>query len=783
MTLSNETPTPLEVVCVGGGPAGLLLGILLHTAGTGRVTVFERNRADDTFGFGVVFSDETLANLHDADPLVFDRIEQEMAYWTTMDVVHGERTLQSGGHGYAALSRKRLLLLLSERAREVGVDIRYETNIESIGDALAAVPGADLVVGADGLNSMVRTEIEDQFEPDLTPGDATYIWFATEKRFEQFTFLFAETEWGLFQAHVYPFSDMQSTFIVETRPEVWRAAGLTREGLEPLSIGETDERSKAFCEQIFAQHLDGNTLVGNNSQWLTFRTVRNGSWRARLGSRDVVLLGDAAHTAHFSIGSGTKLALEDSMALAEEIAAGHGSMEKALAAYEENRRPPAESLQRAAITSQRWFEHPERYIDLPSEQFTFQLLTRSQRITYDNLFMRDDEFASKTLGWFHDSVSESLRPEDPTTPPMFYPYEMRGLRLPNRIAVSPMAQYCAVDGLPTDWHLVHLGSRAVGGAGLIMTEMTCVSPEGRITPGCPGLWNDEQAESWRRVTDFVHQNSGAAIGLQLGHAGRKGSTRVAWEGMDRPLDSDNWELLAPSALPYYDVNVVPQEMTTGDFDEVLSQFVDAANRAVDAGFDLLEVHAAHGYLLSSFLSPITNHRTDGFGGSLENRMRYPLTVVEALRDVWPDDRPMSVRISATDWVEGGFDGNDAIEFSARLHEKGVDIIDVSTGQVDPSEDPEFGRLYQTPFSDRIRNELKIPTMTVGAVSSIDDVNTIILAGRADLCMMARPHLVDPYWTLNAGIDQGYTAHEWPPQYLSGRTARRREQNPIALIER
>ncbi len=747
------------------------------------MTVFERNRADDTFGFGVVFSDETLENLREADPMVFDSIETEMSYWTTMDVRHGSRTLQSGGHGFAALSRKRLLLMLSERAREVGVDVRFEAEITNVDDVLDAVPEVDLVIGADGLSSMVRTQLADQFKPTLTPGDAKYIWFATNRRFEQFTFLFAETEWGLFQAHVYPFSDDQSTFIVETRPEVWEAAGLSRSDLQPFRVGETDEAAKKFCEEIFREHLDSSGLVGNNSQWLVFNTIKNASWSAKYRDRDVVLLGDAAHTAHFSIGSGTKLALEDAIALAEEIGATDGPLSDVLSAFEEKRRPQADSLQRAAATSQRWFEHPERYVDLPSEQFTFQLLTRSQRITYDNLFLRDVDFARETLEWFHTSVPDSVRPDDPATPPMFYPFELRGLRLQNRIAVSPMAQYSAVDGLPTDWHLVHLGSRAVGGAGLVMTEMTCVSPEGRITPGCPGLWNVEQEAAWRRVTDFVHRNSGAAIGLQLGHAGRKGSTKVAWEGMDRPLDQNNWDLLAPSAIPLYDVNVVPAEMGSEDFDLVLTEFVDAAQRGAEAGFDLIEIHAAHGYLLSSFLSPITNHRTDSYGGSTTNRMRYPLAVIEAVRDVWPDDRPLSVRISATDWVEGGFGGDDAVELAAALQAIGVDIIDVSTGQVDPAEDPEFGRLYQTPYSDRIRNELGIPTMTVGAVSSIDDANTIILAGRADLCLMARPHLVDPYWTLNAAIDQGYELHDWPVQYLSGRTARRREQEAVSLMNR
>jgi anthraniloyl-CoA monooxygenase len=516
---------------------------------------------------------------------------------------------------------------------------------------------------------------------------------------------------------------------------------------------------------------------------LEFNIVHNASWSAVHDGRDVVLLGDAAHTAHFSIGSGTKMAFEDAIALAEVLVDGSGSMSQRLDAYEAERRPKIESTQRAAITSERWFEAASRYIDLPSEQFAFQLLTRSQRITYDNLFVRDPGFAKEVLGWFHRSRPDHLRPFADTTPPMFYPFELRSLRLANRIVMSPMAQYCAADGVPSDWHLVHLGSRAVGGAGLVMTEMTCVSPEGRITPGCTGIWNREQAAAWRRVTDFVHENTPGHIGLQIGHSGRKGSTRVPWEGIDEPLVDGNWALVAPSPIPYLPESVVPREMDRDDMDGVLADFVTSTRLGVDAGFDLLEVHAAHGYLLSSFLSPITNQRADEYGGSLANRMRFPLEVITAVRAAWPEHLPLSVRISATDWLDDGFDADDAVALATELVRAGCDVIDVSTGQVDRAERPEFGRLYQTPFADRIRQEVGIATMAVGAISSIDDVNTIVLSGRADLCLLARPHLVDPYWTLNAAIDQGYADHAWPKQYLSGRTARRREQQPLALFDR
>lgn len=777
----------LNVACIGGGPAGLLLGILVHRNEMGSVVVHERNALDDTFGFGVVFSDETLANLRSADPEVFGRIEAEMAYWPIMDVVHRGRTLRSGGHGFAALSRQRLLELLYERAVEVGVDVRHHSNVTSVDDLIDLHPDANLLVGCDGVQSGVRRELADQFGPQVEQGAAKYIWFASTKRFDQFTFLFAETEWGLFQAHVYPYAPDRSTFIVETTVDAWRRAGL--DAVDPMSLapGENDTASMAKVKEIFAPWLDGHDLIGNNSKWLNFNYVRNSAWSATHRGRPVVLLGDAVHTAHFSIGSGTKLAFEDSTALAEALTAADaasdpGRVGDALVAYEAERRPKVESLQRAALTSQRWFESAPRYIDLPSEQFAFQLLTRSQRITYDNLFVRDPAFAAEILGWFNRSTPEHLRPVDPATPPMFYPFELRSMRLPNRVVVSSMAQYCAVDGMPDDWHMVHLGSRAVGGAGLVMTEMTCVSPNGRITPGCTGIWTDDQAESWRRVVDFVHHNSASKIGMQIGHAGRKASTRVAWEGMDQPLDGGNWPIVGPSAVAY-GANAVPAELDTAGMDEILEQFVAAADRAAGAGFDLLELHAAHGYLLSSFLSPVSNLRTDEYGGSLENRMRYPLEVIAAVRGVWPADRPLSVRISATDWIEGGFTGDDAVTFARALGAAGVDIIDVSTGQVDPAEQPEFGRLYQTPFADRIRQETGMPTIAVGAVASIDDVNTVILAGRADLCALARPHLVDPYWTLNSAIDQGVDAVAWPKQYLSGRTARRRDQAAVGMVDR
>jgi anthraniloyl-CoA monooxygenase len=766
----------VNIACAGGGPGGLLFAILARLADDDHaVTVLERNRADDPFGFGVVFSDETLANLRTAEPITFARIEAEMRYWTEIDIHIGGRCLRSGGHGFAALARRRLLAILAERALEVGVDIRYSTQAPPM-EALSAEH--DLVVAADGVNSPLRTAGAAAFAPTLEQGSARYVWLATTRPFERFTFIFRDTEAGVVQAHAYPYSDGMVSFIVEMEESTWRRTGLEDDPATQLAPGDSDPAALAFAERVFAVDLAGHSVIGNKSRWLRFTTVTNRTW----SSGNVVLLGDAAHTAHFSVGSGTKLAMEDAIALASAVRE-QGSLAAALAAYEAERRPAVESTQRAARTSQEWFEGVRRYVPLDPERFAFQLMTRSQRITYDNLRLRDAAFVGRSLDSFWRSTPQAVRPDDPATPPLFYPFALRGARLRNRVVVSAMAQYSAVDGVPDEWHLVHLGSRAVGGAGLVMTEMTCVSAPGRITPGCTGLWNDAQQRAWERIVAFVHANTAACIGLQLGHSGRKGSTKPLWDGDDIPLDSGNWELVAPSPIPYRPGLQVPREMTPSDMARVCEEFVVSAQRGAAAGFDLLELHWGHGYLLSSFLSPITNRRTDEYGGSPQSRMRFPLQVFDAVRAVWPEDRPISVRISATDWVAGGFSAADACRLADALRTRGCDIIDVSSGQVDPAEEPRHGRLWQTPFSDRIRQEVGIPTIAVGGIASVDDVNTILLAGRADLVALARPHLVDPYWTLNAAIDLEWGGHAWPVQYLKGQTARRREQSAVAARQR
>lgn len=764
----------MRVACIGGGPASLFLSILLKVRRPStEIVVHERNRPGETFGFGVVFSDETLSNIADSDPSSISSIQAEFRYWSAMDVRRGGRSITSDGHGFAALSRFRLLDILELRAADLGVDIRHGSEICST----AELADADLIVAADGVNSMVREANTERFLPEVQNGTAKYIWAATEAPFDRFTFLFEETPHGWVQAHVYPFDDTMSTFIVEMAESTWAAAGLAGH-VEDAPPGSSDAHALSWCEALFSQHLDGHCLVGNNSKWTNFPRISCGNWT----DGSVVLLGDAAHTAHFSIGSGTKLALEDAIGLADAICAVP-DLSEALSTYEDARRPVVESLQRAAASSEDWFQQVDHHARLSVEQFTFSLLTRSQRVTYDNLHERDQAYAGSALASFHAAGPTEHRHADPSTPPMFYPFTIGDMHLHNRIVVSPMAQYSSVEGMPDDWHLVHLGSRAVGGAGLVMTEMTCTSADARITPGCPGIWTDEQAGAWARTTDFVHRHSQARIGLQIGHAGRKGSTKVPWEEVDAPLDDGNWPLVAASSIPYRSDSQVPGELAVEDMDSVVGQFSAAARRAVAAGFDLLEVHAAHGYLLSSFLSPVTNRRTDRFGGSLENRARFPLAVIGAVRDAWPAPKPLSVRISATDWLSGGFDVSEATELALMLKALGVDILDVSTGQVDQSEQPAFGRLYQTPFSEAIRNTVDIPTMAVGAITSTDDVNTILMAGRADLCMLARGHLIDPYWSLNAAIDLGQQDHPWPVQYRPGRTSRRRDQSATSLIDR
>ncbi|MFJ2619083.1 bifunctional salicylyl-CoA 5-hydroxylase/oxidoreductase [Glutamicibacter sp. NPDC087344] len=752
----------MKIAVIGGGPGGLYFGALMKQLNEAHeVTIWERNAASDTFGFGVVFSDETLGGIGNADPVIAEYMSRRFARWSDIDIHFRGAMHTVGGQGFAAMSRKELLQLLQRRSIELGVDVRFSTIAPPVEELMAQY---DLVLAADGLNSATRAKFPKSFKPSLDPRVSKYMWLGTDQVFEAFKFFVKETDAGTMQIHGYPYSDQGSTFIVEMHEDVWRAAGFDESENEVFPPGVSDMKSVSKIKEIFADELAGYEVLTNNSKWINFTTVRNQHWR----HENIVLLGDAAHTAHFSIGSGTKLAMEDSLALAACLHE-HSSVQAALEAYETERRPVVESTQRAAQASLEWFENIGQYKDQDPIQFCFNLLTRSRRITYDNLKLRDPEFAATV-----DQDFARLNGSEVVAPAMFQPHKIGELELANRVVVSPMDMYSAVDGVPGDFHLVHLGSKAMGGAGLVMTEMVCVSDIGRITPGCTGLYTDEQGAAWKRITQYVHSNSQAKIGAQIGHSGRKGSTKLMWEGLDEPLEEGNWAVLAPSALPYGEGCHVPVEISRAQMDEVREQFVVAAKRADEAGFDLLEVHAAHGYLLSSFLSPLSNQRTDEYGGSLENRLRFPLEVLDAVRAVWPAHKPLGARISATDWAEGGNTENDALEIAKAFIVHGINSIDVSSGQIIRDERPAFGRSYQTPFADKIRNQVAaaagVTVIAVGAISSYDDVNSILLAGRADLVALGRTHLYNPQWTLQAAAEQDYvgTGATWPIQFKAGR---------------
>ena len=756
----------MRIVCIGGGPAGLYFGLLmkkLHPAHA--VTVVERNRPYDTFGWGVVFSDATMDSMKAWDPETADAIQDAFNHWDDIEVWFKGTKQRTTGHGFVGIGRKKLLNILQARCEQLGVELVFERDAESD----LEFPDADLIIASDGFNSRIRNRYPEVFQPDLVTRPNRYIWLGTNKLYDAFTFDFRRTEHGWFQAHIYKFDDRTSTFIVETTEEAFEAYGL----------GKLDQDgSIAFCERLFAEVLDGAKLMTNarhlrGSAWLNFQRLICGRWSHFNGRSHVVLMGDAAHTAHFAIGSGTKLALDDAIELTRQFELhGHSvdAIPKVLADYEELRRVDVARIQNAARNAMEWFEVVgHRYADtLEPEQFMYSMLTRSQRISHENLRLRDKTWLENYERWFARRSGLNVAENGRTLPPMFTPYAVRDITLPNRIVVSPMAMYSAVDGEPNDFHLVHLGARAMGGAGLVFGEMTCVSPDARITPGCLGLWNEAQAAGWKRIVDFVHANSAARFGIQLGHAGRKGSTKVAWEGMDLPLDRGNWPLISASAIPYLQESQVPKAMDRDDMARVLQDFVRATELAAGTGADWLELHCAHGYLPSSFLSPLTNQRNDDYGGSHQNRARFPLELFRAMRAVWPADKPISVRLSCHDWTDGGNTPEDAAIFAALFKEAGADLIDCSSGQVTTDAQPVYGRMYQTPFSDKIRNEIRIPTIAVGAISEADHANSIIAAGRADLCAIARPHLADAAWSLHEAAKLGIAEMQWPKQYLTAK---------------
>lgn len=746
-----------NIAVIGGGPAGLYFAISLKLRNPStNITIIERNKANDTFGWGVVLSDETLSNLENNDTVSAKYIRENFAYWDDIALHHQGKKMLSTGHGFCGIGRKKLLIILQKRALELGIKLNFESEAET---AASYMKQYDIVVAADGLNSKTRNEFDNVFKPDVDMRTCQFVWLGTHQKFDDaFTFIFEKTKHGWVWAHAYQFDNDTATFIVECSQQTFDAFGFAT-----LS----QQESISICEDIFKNHLGNNELMTNanhirGSAWIRFPRVLCDNWY----HKNIVLLGDSSATAHFSIGSGTKLALESAIALAKHIDAEDNTTE-AFKKYENERKLEVFRLQSAARNSVEWFEDVERYLDLDPVQLNYSLLTRSQRISHENLRERDPLWLESAEKWFQEQAGDTK--VKTVRAPMFAPFKLRDMKLSNRIVVSPMAQYKAKDGCPTEWHFVHYAERAKGGAALVYTEMTCISPEGRITPGCPGLYAPEHENQWQKLTKFIHEETSAKICCQIGHSGRKGSTQLGWEKMDAPLKENNWPTLSASPVPWSSENPIPKELDESDMKLVIDEFISATKMANRAGFDMIELHAAHGYLISSFISPKSNIRRDKYGGSLHNRMRFPLQVFKAMREAWPESKPMSVRISATDWLESeGVTPDEAVSIAKMFSEQGADIIDVSAGQTSIDANPVYGRMFQTPFSDRIRNEAKIQTMAVGNIYEADHVNSILMAGRADLVCLARPHLSDPYWTLHSAAANGDREMKWPLPYEAGR---------------
>lgn len=760
----------MKITIIGGGPGGLYTALLTKKARPDwQVEVFEQNRADDTFGFGVVFSDETLDEFLSRDKPVFDKIRDEFAYWDDVAIHYKGQEMRAAGNGFCGTSRQTLLRILQERCMDLGVSLTFSTSIKPE-DLKTRFADSDVIVACDGIGSAIREHFKDGFEPTQVIKSNRFCWMGSPRPMNEFNYFFRETEHGIIIGHAYQYQPDRSTWVFEMDEETWQGHGFE----------EFDEEgSGAKLEAIFAEELQGHPLLLNRSNWRKFPRIFCDKWSVG----NIVILGDAKASAHFSIGSGTKLAMECAISLSDALLEhAETDVQAAFAAYDDARRTPCQIIQHNADVSLAWFEHMGRSFDMEPYQFAMVVMCRAKSITYDNLLLRDPEFVRHVDDeWYTRHLRETgedLRETRPT--PMFSSYKMRGLELSNRVVMSPMAQYSAdVEGNPTDWHKVHYGGHAQGGMGLIFTEMTCPSADARITQGCPGIWTDEQEMRWANIVSFVHGNSGAKIAIQLGHAGRKGSTQLGWENPDHPIvDPDaNWPLFSASPIPWFeDESTVPTELDRAGMDCICEEFVASTKRAARAGFDMLELHCAHGYLLASFLSPLTNQRSDEYGGSVENRLRFPLEVFSAMRAVWPEDRPMSVRVSGSDWHEDGLDENDLLVIAEAFSSAGCDLIDVSAGQTVPDQAPTYGRMFQVQFAEAIRNLPKIATMAVGAITEPAQINTILHTRRADLVAIGRPHLWNPYFTHQAAAWYGALNKDmWPKQFEAGAMQAFREQ--------
>ena len=734
----------MKITIIGGGPGGLYFSILTKKAMPDcQIDVYERNKPDDSFGFGVVFSDETLGEFLKRDMQSYELIRSNFAYWDDIIIARDGETVNIAGNGFCGCSRKTLLKLLHQRCLEEGVNLHFEQNV----DDLSQFADSDIIIASDGIASAVRTKYEQEFGTKIELKKNRFVWLGSTKPLDAFTYFFRTTPHGSIVAHSYQYEEGMSTWIFECSDETW----------QNLNFEVTNEEDTiAKISEIFKEELDGHSLISNKSHWRQFPHVTNEKWY----HDNIVLLGDSKATAHYSIGSGTKLAMDSAIGLSDAVIANPNNVQLAFEQYDKTRRNTVEMIQYAALVSLDWFENMDRNNQHPFYQFAFGCMTRSKKVTYENLRLRDKSFTDKVLSEFNNACHSELISESPA----FSKFKLRNLELQNRIVMAPMGQYMAENGLINDWHFQHYTSRAVGGLGLILTEMTAVSENGRITEGCAGIYNQNQIEAWKRITDFIHHYTSTKIGVQLGHSGRKGASKRPWE---TSITGNNWELLSASAIAFNQNCAIPKEMTATDMDLVLSQFVQATKNADEANFDMIELQAHHGFLLASFLSPLTNIRTDEFGGSIENRLKFPLRVFTEMRKVFPKEKPISVRISATDWDTNGISEADVLTIATAFKTAGADIIDVSTGNTVSNQKPQIGRMWQTPFSDLIRNTVQIPTITAGYIQDIDQINTIILNGRADLVALGKPLLLDANFVRNAQAYEQFQPSDIPNSYKMG----------------